>query len=171
MGPSCGEKAKQQAVSASLKDCYIRGIAWRFFLGIVLGEPGDDWILQLSENRSEYTKSKEELIIDPHAQEQEDLINDNPLSTSENSAWSKFFDNKSIENKLDLDLSRLFPEYPFFHRKCVVETLRNVLLIWIQNHPTMCYVQGMHELVAGLYYVFSRVECRSDNPRSCLLYN
>ena len=167
-GPRCGEIAKQLALSSSLKDCFIRGIVWKFFLGLVLGEPGDSWVLQLSESRNSYNSIKDKLLIDPHTQKEIDLETDNPLSTSQDSAWNKFFDNKQVENQLDLDLSRLFPEYPFFHRKSVINTLRTVLFVWIRENPQLCYVQGMHEIVGGLYYVFSQVKCRSSNPRSCL---
>ena len=138
---------------------------------MVLGEPGDDWIIQLSESRSQYQSLKDSLVVDPHKQKDIDLENDNPLSISEDSAWNKYFNNKQVENQLDLDLNRLFPDHPSFHKTSVVDKLRNVLFIWVREHPSLDYVQGMHEVIGGLYYVFSQCQCRSSNPKPCMCYH
>ncbi|KAH7828100.1 Tre-2/Bub2/Cdc16 (TBC) F family protein B [Monocercomonoides exilis] len=164
-GTQCGEKAQHLAVSSGLEDCQVRSICWRFFLGMVLGEPSVDWLYQIGESRIQYEDKKQQFLVDPHEGEEENLETENPLSVEEGSKWNTFFLNKSVESVLHLDLNRLFPDNPFFRQKKVMETIRTVLLIWIREHSDLGYCQGMHEILGGLYYVFSQTSCRSPEAK------
>ena len=165
-GFQCGEKARQRAVNCGLSDCLIRSICWRFFLGHLVGEPTEEWLAQLSESRAEYEYKKKQFLVDPHDNVTNDLEVDNPLSTDERSSWKHFFVNKKVEDQLNLDLERLFPDNPFFQRKEVITSMRTILLVWIRSHPEYEYCQGMHEILGGLYYVYASTNCRSDHPLS-----
>eukprot|EP00770_Monocercomonoides_exilis_P000069 MONOS_70.1-p1 / transcript=MONOS_70.1 / gene=MONOS_70 / organism=Monocercomonoides_exilis_PA203 / gene_product=Tre-2/Bub2/Cdc16 (TBC) F family protein E / transcript_product=Tre-2/Bub2/Cdc16 (TBC) F family protein E / location=Mono_scaffold00001:358987-362919(+) / protein_length=1311 / sequence_SO=supercontig / SO=protein_coding / is_pseudo=false len=44
--------------------------------------------------------------------------------------------------------------------------MRTVLLVWVRSHPELKYMQGMHEILGGLYYVFAQSNCRSEHPLS-----
>jgi hypothetical protein len=59
-----------------------------------------------------------------------------------------------LEQQIDKDLNRLFPEYSFFRKTAVGDILREVLIIWSRDHVEG-YKQGIPELCAVLYYVFS----------------
>ncbi|KAH7826353.1 Tre-2/Bub2/Cdc16 (TBC) F family protein C [Monocercomonoides exilis] len=155
-GDECGEKARDLAINTGLSDCFIRPVCWRFFLGEFEGEPGENWRRKFQESRQLFETKRQELLVDPHATPESDPLMDNPLSTAENSAWGKYFENQKVETLLLQDLQRLFPEYAYFHRKKVMDTLRIVLLVWVREHPDLNYRQGMHEILAGLYYIFTQ---------------
>ncbi|KAK2964107.1 putative TBC1 domain family member 5 [Blattamonas nauphoetae] len=150
-----GEKARQRAVNYGLSDCHIRSVCWRYFLGVVKGPPGQGWIEQLARHRAYFEKQKTALLVDPTRLESVDLSVDNPLSSESGSQWNQYFETKQAEAQILMDINRLFPEYPFFHRETIVQLLDEVLVIWARAHPQHGYKQGMHELLGALYYVFA----------------
>nr|KJB54034.1 hypothetical protein B456_009G017400 [Gossypium raimondii] len=85
---------------------------------------------------------------------------DHPLSLGKASVWHQYFEHTEIAEQIDRDLQRTHPEMKFFsgessfgrkHR----ESMRNVLLLFSKLNPAIRYVQGMNEVLAPLYYVFS----------------
>jgi hypothetical protein len=76
----------------------------------------------------------------------------------------KYFSNKDLEQQIDKDLNRLFPEYSFFRKTSVGDILREVLIVWSRDHTEEGYKQGLPELCAVIYYVFVKVPCPDKKP-------
>lgn len=78
------------------------------------------------------------------------------------SAHNTFFKNEELENEIQLDLSRTYPDVEFFQRKKTQTEMKNILFVYAKSHPEVSYRQGMHELVAAIY--FSAFE-ESEKPK------
>ncbi|KAL8152574.1 hypothetical protein V2J09_010334 [Rumex salicifolius] len=85
---------------------------------------------------------------------------DHPLSLGEASEWHKFFEYTEIAQQIDRDLQRTHPEMKYFSAdtsqgKKTKEAMRNILFLFAKLNPTTRYVQGMNEVLAPIYYIFS----------------
>ncbi|KAE8713925.1 phospholipase D alpha 1-like [Hibiscus syriacus] len=175
----------QRIVGTGLPDGgNLRPTVWKLLLGY-LPPSRDLWEKELIENRQKYAKLKEELLLTPselarikeealHSNEHNNadsgtdgpLIRheisheDHPLSLGKASVWHQYFEHIDIAEQIDRDLQRTHPEMKFFsgessfsrrHR----ESMRNILLLFSKLNPAIRYVQGMNEVLAPIYYVFS----------------
>ncbi|XP_027368790.1 TBC domain-containing protein C1952.17c-like [Abrus precatorius] len=149
----------------------------------------DLWEKQLEENRQKYANLKEELLlnlsehiwreyeevsstrqhedndVDGPLRRLEISHEDHPLSLGKTSLWSQYFQHTEIVEQIDRDLQRTHPDIPFFSGESSfsrknMEAMKNILLLFAKSNPAICYVQGMNEVLAPLYYVFS-----SDNDK------
>ncbi|KAK5829789.1 hypothetical protein PVK06_013582 [Gossypium arboreum] len=178
------EKLQRIASTGIPEGGNLRATVWKLILGY-LPPSRDLWEKELSENRKKYAKLKEELLLTPselarmkeeafqsnkhnnaHNDTAGPLIRheisheDHPLSLGKASVWHQYFEHTEIAEQIDRDLQRTHPEMKFFsgessfgrkHR----ESMRNVLLLFSKLNPAIRYVQGMNEVLAPLYYVFS----------------
>lgn len=69
---------------------------------------------------------------------------------------------KKIIIQINKDLPRTRPEVPFFKGKSqfsknetIYDVLKRILYLYSKNHKDVSYVQGMNELVAIIYYIYS----------------
>ncbi|XP_042440008.1 TBC1 domain family member 13-like isoform X2 [Zingiber officinale] len=153
----------------------VRPTVWKLLLGYF---PLDHtlWALELEKKMKQYNKLKDDLLLNPSeitrrmeasaATKTEELANENigllsrseikhedhPLSLSKTSVWNQYF-------QIDRDVKRTHPEMDFFCgdspiAKTNQEALRRILIIFTKLNPSIKYVQGMHEVVAPLFYVF-----------------
>ncbi|GAU37056.1 hypothetical protein TSUD_207620 [Trifolium subterraneum] len=161
----------------------LRAMAWKLLLGY-LPSSHDLWETQLEENRQKYADMKEELLLNPSehiwkepkdlssAQQHEDndvdgplrrheiSVEDHPLSLNKESLWRQYFQHTEIVEQIDRDLQRTHPDMPFFSAETSFsrknrEAMKNILLLFAKSNPAICYVQGMNEVLAPIYYVFS----------------
>ncbi|WJX95795.1 hypothetical protein P8452_77072 [Trifolium repens] len=161
----------------------LRATAWKLLLGY-LPSSHDLWETQLEENRKKYADMKEELLLNPSEhiwKEPEDLsstqqhedndadgplrrheisVEDHPLSLDKESLWRQYFQHTEIVEQIDRDLQRTHPDMPFFSAETSFsrknrEAMKNILLLFAKLNPAICYVQGMNEVLAPIYYVFS----------------
>ncbi|XP_062010578.1 uncharacterized protein LOC133726958 [Rosa rugosa] len=161
----------------------LRATAWKLLLGY-LPSSRELWEKELMENRLKYAKLKEELLLSPSElarkkggalsycdppadsavdgplKRREISQEDHPLSLGKASVWHQYFQHTEIAEQIDRDLPRTHPDLKFFsgdssfsrkHR----EALRNILLLFAKLNPAIRYVQGMNEVLAPIYYVFS----------------
>ncbi|XP_058074456.1 uncharacterized protein LOC131223159 isoform X1 [Magnolia sinica] len=177
-------EALQRLASSGLPDGGgLRAMSWKLLLGY-LPAAQDSWERELAENRSKYAALKEELLLNPSeltrrkdeavVSKQHDRDGDvdgqlmrheisheeHPLSLVKASVWHQYFQDSEIAQQIDRDLQRTHPDMRFFsadssfgqkHRKA----MRNILLLFAKLNPAIRYVQGMNEVLAPLYYVFS----------------
>ncbi|CAK9177206.1 unnamed protein product [Ilex paraguariensis] len=144
----------------------------------------DLWEKELIENQSKYAKLKEELLLSPSQfskREDEPLrsnkqyagsdadgqlarhdvsTDDHPLCLGQASVWHQYFQFTEILEQIDRDLLRTHPDMKFFSSNSSLsrknrEAMRNILLLFAKLNPVIRYVQGMNEVLAPLYYVFS----------------
>ncbi|XVF48089.1 hypothetical protein PTKIN_Ptkin03bG0163100 [Pterospermum kingtungense] len=162
----------------------LRATVWKLLLGY-LPPSRNLWEKELTENRQKYAKLREELLLTPSelARIKEEAMQsnehnntgsdsdgpltrheisheDHPLSLGKASLWHQHFEHTEIALQIDRDLQRTHPEMKFFsgessfsrkHR----ESMRNILLLFSKLNPAIRYVQGMNEVLAPIYYVFS----------------
>ncbi|KAF9480117.1 RabGAP/TBC [Pholiota conissans] len=79
-----------------------------------------------------------------------DLIN--PLSLHNENPWNEWFVGVELRKVISQDVERTFPEIAFFRENEVQMELTNILFLYSVLHPTIGYRQGMHELLAPLYF-------------------
>lgn len=147
--------------SMASKFSHLRGVRWRIDLGVLPSSPSstiDDLRRVTADSRRRYASLRKQLLIDPHVRkfgnDCQDLAIDNPLSQDPDSMWGRFFLNAELEQTVDKDLSRLYPEHEsYFQTAGCQGMLRRILLLWCLRHPECGYRQGMHELLAPLLYV------------------
>lgn len=85
---------------------------------------------------------------------------DHPLSLGETSVWHQYFRDAEIAEQIDRDLQRTHPDIKFFSGETALsrknrEAMRSILLLFAKLNPAIRYVQGMNEVLAPIYYVFS----------------
>ncbi|KAJ7097997.1 RabGAP/TBC [Mycena belliarum] len=82
-----------------------------------------------------------------------DLETNNPLSLHNENPWKEWFSAVSLRETILQDVERTFPEISFFREPEVQLQLTNILFIYSTvTNPAVGYRQGMHELLAPLYY-------------------
>ncbi|XP_010250111.1 PREDICTED: TBC1 domain family member 13-like [Nelumbo nucifera] len=174
----------QRIASSSLPDGGgLRATTWKLLLGY-LPASRDIWEGALTESRLKYAALKEELLLSPseftrrkeetiasHEQDRgcdvdgplrrhEISHEDHPLSLGKTSFWHKYFQDAEIADQIDRDLQRTHPDMKFFSGDSSFsrknrEAMRNILLLFAKLNPAIRYVQGMNEVLAPLYYIFS----------------
>ncbi|KAL9443374.1 hypothetical protein AB3S75_016683 [Citrus x aurantiifolia] len=161
----------------------LRATAWKLLLGY-LPSCRDLWEKELTENRQKYLKLKEELLLSPSEitrikdevsnyndqnadndvdgplRRQEISQEDHPLSSGKASVWHQYFQHIEIAEQIGRDLQRTHPDMKFFSGDAAFsrknrEAMRNILLLFAKLNPVIRYVQGMNEVLAPMYYVFS----------------
>ncbi|CAB4318986.1 unnamed protein product [Prunus armeniaca] len=181
--PEINLEKLQRIASSGLPDGGgLRATAWKLLLGY-LPPSRDLWEKELIENRLKYAKLKEELLVSPSQltrkkvglsycdhpadgvvagplKRHEISEEDHPLSLGKASVWHQYFQHTEIAEQIDRDLQRTHPDLKFFsgdssfsrkHR----ESMRSILLLFAKLNPVIRYVQGMNEVLAPIYYVFS----------------
>ncbi|XP_004508496.1 uncharacterized protein [Cicer arietinum] len=161
----------------------LRATAWKLLLGY-LPSSHDLWENQLNENRLKYANMKGELLLNPSEhiwkepkrlsstkqhddndvdgplRRHEVSVEDHPLSLDKESLWRQYFQYTETVEQIDRDLQRTHPDMPFFSGETSFsrknkEAMKNILLLFAKLNPAICYVQGMNEVLAPIYYVFS----------------
>lgn len=138
----------------------FRGLLWRLKLGVLpsLSPCIEELRRAAADGRRKYAELRRRFLVDPHAmegsQKSHPLNMDNPLSQDPDSVWSRHFQISELEETIDNDLTRLYPEHGAFFQSTFCQVmLRRILLVWSLMHPSCSYRQGMHELLAPLLYV------------------
>ncbi|KAI0032327.1 rab-GTPase-TBC domain-containing protein, partial [Vararia minispora EC-137] len=80
------------------------------------------------------------------------LERDNPLSLHDENPWNTWFSSVDLRKTISQDVERTFPDIAYFRSSTVQEQLTNILFLHSVMHPRVGYRQGMHELLASLYY-------------------
>ncbi|RHN63943.1 putative Rab-GTPase-TBC domain-containing protein [Medicago truncatula] len=106
------------------------------------------------------TKRHDNNAIDGPLRRHEIPVEDHPLSLDKESLWRQYFQHTEIAEQIDRDLQRTHPDMPFFSAETSFsrknrEAMKNILLLFAKLNPAICYVQGMNEVLAPIYYVFS----------------
>ena len=147
----------QSAMDGGLRQCSIRGVAWRFFLGTLSGPP-EGWRAALDRQQVDYDVLCARHCVDPseladQVGDEVDLSVVNPLSVDEANPYAQYFASSALREQIDQDLFRLHPGNEFFARPEVRRVMRRILYVWASAHPELSYRQGMHELIAPLVSV------------------
>ncbi|XP_012573548.1 uncharacterized protein [Cicer arietinum] len=106
------------------------------------------------------TKQHDDNDVDGPLRRHEVSVEDHPLSLDKESLWRQYFQYTETVEQIDRDLQRTHPDMPFFSGETSFsrknkEAMKNILLLFAKLNPAICYVQGMNEVLAPIYYVFS----------------
>ncbi|OCH89093.1 RabGAP/TBC [Obba rivulosa] len=82
----------------------------------------------------------------------QNLEKNNPLSLHDENPWTKWFASVELRKTILQDVERTFPDIGYFRDTEVQTQLTNILFLYSVMHPNIGYRQGMHELLAPLYY-------------------
>eukprot|EP00775_Hariotina_reticulata_P013965 gene13965-14079_t len=128
----------------------LRAMTWKLLLGYLPPDPSE-WDEVLARKRTEY------LLF---CQLKTAVPEDHPLSLQSTSKWHTYFKDSEIMEQIDRDVMRTHPDMHFFsgdsveaeqHRK----EMKRCLFMYAKLNPGLRYIQGMNELLAPLYYMFS----------------
>lgn len=139
------------AVNGELKVSKFRSVCWNVLLGSLNRLP-QTWIEQRSQQRQKYRAIRQKHILNPHllqiAEEK-----DNPLSQSKDSIWNQHFRDTELRNLIRQDVVRTNPNVDFYRKENIQEIMIDLLFCYAREYPTICYRQGMHEVLAPLIFV------------------
>ncbi|WVQ80391.1 hypothetical protein IAT38_002496 [Cryptococcus sp. DSM 104549] len=79
-----------------------------------------------------------------------------PLSLSTSSPWKTWFAHTELRATIRQDVSRTFPDMPYFQLERVARCLTTALFIFSVLNPDVGYRQGMHELLACCFLAVDR---------------
>ncbi|EXB39154.1 TBC1 domain family member 13 [Morus notabilis] len=177
------EKLQRVASTGLPNGGSLRATTWKLLLGY-LPPSRELWEKELTKNRTKYAKLKEELLLSPSEvkrrkdgdlspndrtaeidvagllKRHEISREDHPLSLGKSSAWNQYSQHTEITEQIDRDLQRTHPDMKFFlgdssSSKKNRVAMRNILLLFSKLNPAIRYVQGMNEVLAPMFYVFS----------------
>ncbi|XP_066994903.2 TBC1 domain family member 5 [Anabrus simplex] len=146
--PDLGE-LRRRAVLGYLRASRFRSVCWRALLGVFPPDTSE-WLPELRKCRQHYSELLRELTIDPWDRNEPE---DNPLSQNAESIWHQYFCDKELRAVIKQDVVRTFPGVDFFRKEMIQDAMVNILFCYAREHPTMCYRQGMHEILAPLLFV------------------
>lgn len=154
-----------------------RSLAWKLFLlkNVPLEPPPHEIAVPPLEALRAYRKQYSELLLEkmraPDGSYDEtfvvpgltiprrnvkpptDLEMNNPLSLHDENPWREWFAAVDLRKTIQQDVERTFPDIGYFRDDDVQQQLTNILFLYAVMHPDIEYRQGMHELLAPVYYV------------------
>ncbi|XP_057485553.1 uncharacterized protein LOC130771874 isoform X2 [Actinidia eriantha] len=142
------EKLQRIASSGLLDGGGLRATAWKSEFSRRNGE--------VSDTNKQCADSDVDGPLERHTVSDED----HPLKIGKASVWHQFFQFNEIADQIDRDLQRTHPDMKFFSGESSPsrknrEAMRNILLLFAKLNPEIRYVQGMNEVLAPIYYIFS----------------
>ncbi|KAF9227564.1 hypothetical protein BS17DRAFT_793259 [Gyrodon lividus] len=93
------------------------------------------------------------------------LETNNPLSLHDENPWKEWFSAVDLRKTIQQDVERTFPDMGYFRKEDVQHQLTNVLFLYSVMHAELGYRQGMHELLAPLFYAVD-FDSTAESPES-----
>ena len=109
----------------------MRGMTWKLFLGFL---PEDTLLWE----------EKEKMFKTQYQQSLDDFY------------YNIDYPKTKILNELQKDIKRIFPQLPFYQNEENTESVQRILFVNCVFNKSIQYVQGMHEMCALIFYVFSQ---------------
>jgi len=140
-----------------------RALVWKLCLRYVPGTRAE-WNAVERAKREEYGRFLEEFCSTSAeaTDSEEDERANGMATTSARVAWIERHKGSELAEQIDRDVARVHPDMHFFNdegddglaakRK---DEMRDALYVFAKLNPGVGYVQGMHEMLGCLYYVFA----------------
>ncbi|BES95654.1 TBC [Nesidiocoris tenuis] len=142
---------RDKIIDGELRASRFRSVIWRLLLGALTPGYPDQWREETKRSRDHYKQLKESIEVKPCSKSEPDC--DNPLSTNEKSSWHQYFCDKELKCLIQQDVIRTFPGVDFFKSEEIQLAMISILFCYARENPTMCYRQGMHEVLAPVVFV------------------
>ncbi|KAK7206535.1 rab-GTPase-TBC domain-containing protein [Myxozyma melibiosi] len=152
---------------SSICEDSLRSVCWKLFMLMPDLQP-DTWGTILQTEREKYTALKRKYLAlhlkraqetAGSAVEEEEEVEDinvvNPLSVDESNPWKTFWKDEDLRKEILQDIERTFPDFDYFRDPKVQNTMLDILFVYTKMNPVVSYQQGMHELLAPIFYVMS----------------
>ncbi|KAK9492642.1 rab-GTPase-TBC domain-containing protein [Lipomyces doorenjongii] len=147
-------------------DDTLRSVCWKMFMLLPDLQP-DTWGNILQTERQKYNELKKKYLAIhlkraqenagvQSEEEQEDLSVVNPLSQDSSNPWNTFWKDEDLRKDILQDIERTFPDIDYFRDKKVQHMMLDILFVYAKMNPVVRYQQGMHELLAPIFWVISR---------------
>jgi hypothetical protein len=136
----------------------MRLAVWQLLLAALPPDPAA-WPAARAAQRRAYARLVAELVVDPSkAAAAAPVEQDHPLALDSGaSAWARHFAHAETREQIARDVDRTQRDLNFFSGGEAAEAHRaaiaRALFVFAATNATVRYVQGMNELMAGLYYV------------------
>ncbi|KAI8636917.1 rab-GTPase-TBC domain-containing protein [Parasitella parasitica] len=157
---------RHRAVAGSVCQNGLRSVCWKIFLGYLPTLEVSTWPSLQLEQRQHYTDLRRKYIDEPaekmNKKGEEDLSDNNPLALSDSNPWQQYFADTEIRTVIRQDVERTFPDVDFFRDNHVQQRLTDILFIYCKLNRDVSYRQGMHELLAPLYWVLATESLDTD---------
>ncbi|KAI7855784.1 rab-GTPase-TBC domain-containing protein [Circinella umbellata] len=152
------ESIRHRGVVGTVCQSGLRSICWKVYLGYFPTLELSTWAAVQAEHRQHYTKLKQKYIEEPaemiqQSNNNQDLTDNNPLALNDNNPWQQYFEDSEIRKTIRQDVDRTFPDVEFFRNLKIQEKMTDILFIYCKLNQDVSYRQGMHELLAPLYWV------------------
>ena len=133
----------------------LRPLIWKICLNYLSLKP-NEWSNILSSNRSSYEKIKKQYIYNLSSDK---IKNKNPLENNE------YYNDKELYLNIKKDILRTKSNMNFVSTisknfETNAQIMNRILFIYAKIHQEVSYVQGMNDLLAPIYYCFSK----DNNP-------
>ncbi|KAK9236545.1 rab-GTPase-TBC domain-containing protein [Lipomyces kononenkoae] len=150
---------------SSICDNSLRSVCWKMFMLLPDLQP-DTWGNILHTERQKYSELKKQYLAlhlkraqenagIPSEEEHEDLSVVNPLSQDISNPWNTFWKDEDLRKDILQDIERTFPDIDYFRDQKVQRMMLDILFVYTKMHPVVSYQQGMHELLAPIFWVIS----------------
>ena len=136
----------------------LRSLSWKFLLEYINNKPYE-WENYLDNKRNFYNSEKEKHIKkNSHIK-----FKNHPLDIQSNSNYSGLLKDNQLNELIDKDIKRTRTEVNFFSEKINpkknethYDILKRILFFYAKLHPDIGYVQGFNEILATIYYCYSK---------------
>ena len=154
------ENLSKLSSTGQLGQKYLRGIAWKIFLGVLSpNDPLEKWKEDLSYLRAKYKilsdKLKKQQNFFEEADKKKEAYN-NDIKTSilrKNSiVYNPFRPEKETKNLINLDLNRTFQEFALFRDENFRNKLSHILFLWSVENSEFGYQQGMNDILSIIFF-------------------
>ena len=139
----------------------LRPLIWKICLNYLSLKP-NEWSSILKTNRSLYEKNKKKHMMNLAS----DIIkNRNPLLNKE--YYKEYYKDNELYFNIQKDILRTksnmnFVSKLYKNEETNAQVMNRILFIYAKMHQDVCYVQGMNDLLAPIYYCFS-IDNNPDN--------
>ncbi|KAK9243917.1 rab-GTPase-TBC domain-containing protein [Lipomyces tetrasporus] len=156
---------------SNICDDSLRSVCWKLFMLLPDLQP-DTWANILQTERQKYNELKKKYLAIhlkraqenegvPSEEDQEDLNVVNPLSQDVSNPWNTFWKDEDLRKDILRDIERTFPDIDYFRDDKVQHTMLDILFVYTKMNPVVSYQQGMHEILAPIFWVISHDAIRA----------
>ncbi|KAK9453568.1 rab-GTPase-TBC domain-containing protein [Dipodascopsis uninucleata] len=154
-------------------DDTLRSLCWKLFL-LLPDIQQDTWGDTIEKERDNYAELKRRFLSlhlkrsqetngETGEEDFEDLNVVNPLSEDDSNPWTTYWKDEEMRKEILQDIERIFPDIDYFREEDIQRKLLDILFIYCKENPDAKYLQGMHEILAPIFWVISMDSVDEEN--------